>query len=499
MRHNPRRSPKKSAGYTLDSAEMVTSYLSTPTSEKVSTNPKIGNKTFRQVMDEQLAAAKAHRKKRQASGQYANKDPFIKFLRQRVSRLNYGVKVGRSVFPGLDTEKFLHRYNDRRFGAALKNDQFREHLAAERTFYFWADHKASTAEILVNIDTDCGKAHGGGTTEGGWKFMELLRDRLFPGLYIEPSTNGEGLHGYFVLQKEGVKNDEVRRVLKQLDAYLKKLATSVDADIACVEVKGLPPSVEYDEKGHIAHITFGQFAKLPRGRGVLDTCKVKFGDLVLLDPDEIKVEPKPDTIKIETAKAGSKQRFGSFDSRVVRQDTLDKLPELEKYAEKLLRQWTGGTSFKADRWNVTATDMAQFFALMLCIKPRPDDSLPVRAVGRLWEEVYLAGDFSRPWNHHRFRAIRDLLSHHGHIDWVDFRFQNLPERKGRSCRWQLGMMLKGVLSSLLMGETTVVDTADRLEDGPYEFHTPRWFNFALDRQRRWLAEAEEQVEMLLAA
>ena len=50
--------------------------------------------------------------------------------------------------------------------------------------------------------------------------------------------------------------------------------------------------------------------------------------------------------------------LGSFDSRVVRQDTLDKLPELEKYAEKLLRQWTGGTSFKADRWTVTATEAA---------------------------------------------------------------------------------------------------------------------------------------------
>lgn len=455
-------------------------------------------------MDEQLAAAKANRKKRKRSGEYANKDPLINFLRQRVSRLNYGVKVGRKVFPELDTEKLLQRYNDRRFGAsrfgaALTNDQFREHFAADRTYYFWADHKVSTPEILVMIDGDCGNAHGGGTTQGVKSFMEVVKEKLFPGLYTEASTNGEGVHGYFVLQKEGVKNDEVRRVLKQLDAYLKKLALSVEADIACVEVKGLPPSVEYDEKGNIVQITFGQFAKLPRNRGVLDTCKIKFGDLALLDLDEIKVEPKPETIKSETPKAGSKRHLGSCDSRVVRQDTLDKLPELEKYAEKLLRQWTGGTSFKADRWTVTPTDLAQFFALMLCIKPRPDDSLPVRAVGRLWEEVYLAGDFSRPWNHHRFKAIRDLLSRHGHIDWVDFRFQNLPQRKGRSCRWRLSMMLEGVLSSLLMGETTVVDTADRLKDGPHEFHTPKWFNFVLDRQRRWLAEAEEQVEMLLAA
>jgi hypothetical protein len=147
---------------------------------------------------------------------------------------------------------------------------------------------------------------------------------------------------------------------------------------------------------------------------------------------------------------------------------------------------------------VTATDVAQFFALMLSIKPKSDDSLPVRAVGRLWEEVYLAGDFSRPWNHHRFKAIRDLLSQHGHIYWVDFRFQNLPEGKGRCCRWQISFLLRGVLSSL-MGGTTVVDTVGRFPNGPHEFHTPRWFNFTLERERRWWAEAEDRVEALFAA
>jgi len=50
---------------------------------------------------------------------------------------------------------------------------------------------------------------------------------------------------------------------------------------------------------------------------------------------------------------------------------LDKMPELETFSSSLLRQWTGACSFKAGRWTVTATDVAQFFALMLCIKPRP--------------------------------------------------------------------------------------------------------------------------------
>ena len=102
--------------------------------------------------------------------------------------------------------------------------------------------------------------------------MELVRERLFPGLYLEPSTNGEGVHGYFILEKLGIKTDLVRQVLKNLDAYLKKLAASVGADIACVEVKGLPPSIEYDDNGNITahHLRpVGQAATRPRRAGHL--------------------------------------------------------------------------------------------------------------------------------------------------------------------------------------------------------------------------------------
>jgi hypothetical protein len=451
-------------------------------------------------MDDYLASAKARsrQEKRTRSGQYTNSDPFIKFLRQRVSRLNYGEKVaGYGVRPKLDTDRLVARYNECRFGAALRNDQFLDHFAGRQTFYFWADHRASAPEALVMIDIDAGEKHGGGTTQGCWRFAEVVKDRLFPGLHLEPSTHGEGVHGYLVLMKAGIRADLVRQVLKNLDAYLKRLAASVGADIACVEVKGLPPRIEYDGHGNITHVTFGQWAKLPRGRGVLDTRKVEYADLALLDPDEIKVEPRPEPEKPATVKAGAR-RPGSFDCRVVRQEVLDQLPELESLASSLLRQWTGTDSFKAERWLVTAADVAQFLALMHCIKPRPDDSLPVRAVGRLWEEVHRAGDFARPWNHHRFKAIRDLVSRHGHIDWVDFRFQYVPERKGRCCRWQIGFELRSALLSV-MGGATVVDTPAPLPDGPHEFHTPKWFNFALDRQLRWRAGAEDRLEALFAA
>lgn len=473
-------------------------YISTPDQDFFQEATFFEDQSFRKKMDSHFASCKAKgSKKSKGSGQYTNGDPLIKFLRNRISRLNYGVNVPDvGVRPELTTAKLIERYNGHKYGASLKNDQFADHFAANKTFYFWADHTASNPEILVLIDGDAGKKHGSGTTEGCWKFMELVKEKLFPGLYLEPSTHGEGVHGYFILEKEGIKVDLVRSALRNLDAYLKKLAESVGADIACVEIKGLPPRVSYDDKKNISHITFGLLAKLPRGRGVMDTCKVKYSDLAMLDPEEI-VVPEPEEPEVETIKVG-KLKAGSFDSRVVRQEVLDMLPELERYAENLLFQWTGATSIKADRWTVTATDLAQFFVLMQCIKPKPDDSLPVRAIGRLWEEVYLAGDFARPWNHHRFKAIRDLLSQHGHIDWVDHRFQNLPDGKGRCSRWRISYLLQRTLSSL-MGGTTVVDTAGQLPDGPHEFLVPKWFNFVSDRPRRWWTAAEDEVERLLAA
>ncbi len=44
-----------------------------------------------------------------------------------------------------------------------------------------------------------------------------------------------------------------------------------------------------------------------------------------------------------------------------------------------------------------------------------------------------------------------------------------------------------------------MDTEGRLPDGPHEFRTPQWFNFVRDRENHWWAEAEGQVELLMAA
>lgn len=463
---------------------------------------------FRQYMDRALdrAKAEAQRRKRprRRTGEYANNDPHIAFLRNRISRLNYAMKVEGvgKAYPELDKAKLVAKYNSTarpgRFGAALKNAQFRDHFAGAKTYFFWADHAVGTPEVLVNIDIDVGDEHGGGTPEGARRFAELIRDRVFPGMYYEPSTGGDGIHGYVVLQKKGIKCSEVRAVLKNLERYLKRLAEATGADIACVEIKGMPPGVRYDEKGGITDITFGSWAKLPRGSGVLDTRKVTFSELVDLDPDEIVVEVPVSRTPI-TEEAKSLRRSGSYDSRIVTQQILDRLPQLEKYAEKLLVQWHGASSLKAGRWTVTAEDLAQFFAVMLAIKPAPDDALPVRRIGELWQAVFEAGDFARPFNHHRFKAMRDLLSLHGHIDWIDHQYQNAKDGRGRACRWRLSDFLEYSLKSFSKGEATSVDTGDTVPDGPHEYRVPKWCNFASERDRKWYGWAERQANYMIAA
>jgi hypothetical protein len=66
------------------------------------------------------------------------------------------------------------------------------------------------------------------------------------------------------------------------------------------------------------------------------------------------------------------------------------------------------------------------------LNPNPDKSLPLARAERLWLALYQSGDFSRGWNHNRFKAVRDWLSSLGHILWHDNRYC-----LGKACRWEI--------------------------------------------------------------
>jgi hypothetical protein len=488
------------------------------------------DRSFREAMDARLAgakkAAKAKRKK-------PKRIPFATWLRKMVCRLNYGQKYpGTKPTPKLDAETLMRTYRKKRCGAAIDNEQFERHLDSRDTFYFWADHRSSTAAILVMIDID---VHDGiGTSGGAWQFAELVR-YLFPDIHLESSTNGEGVHGYLVISKEGISARRIKNVLTNLQVYLRELHRFSGADISCVEIKGGPPEVKFhDLTGDITEIVFGQLAKIPRQPAVMNTCTIEFADLVVFDAADIPTKfsglaahdckvsalarsarcvPTPCSSTSEAAAVPeSKKYIGSHDTRIIRQDVLDRLPSLERFAARLLYQWAGETQMKAGRWTVTPADLAQLFAVMMSLqrddegfdrrfKGKVGDALPVRQIGNLWQAAFKSGDFTRPFNHHRFKAMRDMLSEHGHIDWIEHRFFNFPEESGKKkrdgwcCKWRLGTLLRGVLDSLKYTPPTSVDTPESIPDGPHEFHAPTfspsifWYH-----ERACLTRAEDDID-----
>jgi hypothetical protein len=154
---------------------------------------------------------------------------------------------------------------------------------------------------------------------------------------------------------------------------------------------------------------------------------------------------------------------------------------------------------------VTETDFAQAVVLLRFFTENrnPDGSLPQRRVQELWTALYDAGDFTRPWNHHRWKAIRDWLSEMGWLDWQDHRYQIGTGRgDGQACKWRLHEEFVQQLDWLALhqeeGEASFVDTRV-IQRGPGEPLKPLryWFKQA-EEARIWL-EVEKAMDNLWAA
>ena len=77
------------------------------------------------------------------------------------------------------------------------------------------------------IDIDC---HKSGNPESAKAFADWLKDNYFPNLYHEPSTNGKGRHGYFVLFKDGCSDVAVANILKRSGEGSQEAAPGVPGD-----------------------------------------------------------------------------------------------------------------------------------------------------------------------------------------------------------------------------------------------------------------------------
>jgi hypothetical protein len=269
------------------------------------------------------------------------------------------------------------------------------------------------------------KSLGLGTPQGALAFAEHLKRVRFPGLYFEPSAGVKGIHGYIIVRKLGRSAKEVNAALHRLQDWLVAEAKRVNADIELVEVKGTCLDVTFNY-GMMETVKYGSFAKMPReAHRFQEWQNTTVLSLAELEGSQFEVNTQPEIFAIPTStvkKPKKKILAGSVTGSFITDEELACIPRYEA----LYNQMTSGKNLKARNFSVTAHDFAIALLLLQFFKknPNPDDSLPTKRVAKLWTALYRAeSEVQRPWNHHRWKAIRDFLSMRGHINWTDNRYQ----------------------------------------------------------------------------
>jgi hypothetical protein len=273
------------------------------------------------------------------------------------------------------------------------------------------------------IDIDVQKSKQFGTTAGALAFAKHLRT-ILPGLQCECSTNGKGVHGYFVLHKLGVTARDVNAIERTFEKWLKQEARRIGADIEDVEIKGTCPVFEY-ENGKLVKVKAGTNAKLPRG-DIRATAHIDITDLAKFVPVEEKV---PAVRRCPGASSSA-----SWCPKAITPDDFADMPRLRELALQLglPSQKCGG------RVAVTVEDMAVFLLLLRFFTNNMNENgtLPWARFEGLWTALYQAGDIERAFNPKRFAAIRNHLSSRvvdGEtlLDWEDETYS-----AGQACKWR---------------------------------------------------------------
>jgi hypothetical protein len=322
------------------------------------------------------------------------------------------------------------------------------------------------------IDIDCLKSRGLGSKEGAHGFADHLKMAYFPDLCIEPSTNGIGVHGYFVLHKLGVHARDVNGQLRLFEKWLKQEANKVGADIEDVEIKGTCPVFEY-KNGKIVGVRAGTNAKLPRG-DIRATTHIDITDLAKFVP----VEEKVPVVRKCTKGSSS----ASWCPKAITPEDLSDMPRLRALGVML-----GLPKAKCSgRVAVTIEDVAIFLLLLRFFTNNMNENgtLPWARFEGLWNALYLAGDVQRAFNPKRFASIRNHLSSlvvdgEALLEWEDETYS-----AGRACKWRATEKLMEMIEEE-REETSSTETAITILDG---YPRPR---------PSWQSQKEEKEQMTL--
>ncbi len=429
---------------------------------------------FREYMDRNKAARKARKLTEisiRSKPKYKNCEPRrraqstpqIRWLKNLICPFVYAEKTPDGIRPSVTKDAFIGRWNLKMGLPSLPNYKLLDHFDGRETIYFMGQGWEKADHTLGMIDIDVMKSKGIGSPAGARSFANHLNE-IWPDLYFETSTNGNGIHGYFVLRKRGADAKRTNEALKRFELWLINEAKKINADIEQVEIKGTCLDLTIQDRW-AQSVRFGAPAKLPRDVNrfdewtettVLRVCDLESSIYDVNDDvhntvseaelfedlnDEILQIPEP----VQVAKIKKVIVAGSVSGKFVNEDELAAIPAFEG----LYREWVP-KGLMAGKFRVTAHDFAVAMVLLRHFKSDAncDGSLPCRRVANLWTGLFEAGDIQRGWNHHRWKVIRDFLSERGHINWIDHRFE-LPiiikdengktdrrkSKRGIACKW----------------------------------------------------------------
>jgi hypothetical protein len=450
----------------------------------------------------------------------AKSTPPMSWLKELICPLVFGESTPVGVRPSLEKKALIGLWNQNLQLPKLANYRLEDHFNHLKTYYFFGNGNPKDDLTLVMIDIDVLKSKGLGTPQGGLAFAEHLRRAHFPGLYFERSTAGSGIHAYLLVRKLGRRASDVNAALGRRQAWLVAESERVKADIELVEVKGTCLDVTF-KFGLMESVKYGEFAKLPReahrfkewqATTVLTLAELEGSQFdVKAEVNAVAAADDPPTAAT-VKKAKKKIVAGSVTGKFVTDEELACIP---KY-EALYRQVTGGKNLKARKFAVTAHDFAIALVLLRYFKDNgnPDDSLPTRRVGKLWTALYRAEDaVVRPWNHHRWKAIRDFLSEQGHIDWTDNRYSYGEIVKGEyvrgiACKFTITDDFADTLDLVAAATTSSTGGASFVDTSVAAFIRskgngrpllPEPYPLRAEMERRFWKEAYEATETLWAA
>ncbi len=345
----------------------------------------------------------------------------IKFIKSLISKTNYGLKTTEGIRPSLTKKSIKNN-----FKKTISKKLILDHWFNKQTLYYYGNENENENFSLIMIDIDVNKKEKKGSFLGAKEFANLLKAKL-GNFYTEPSTNGEGIHGYLILDKCKKKSNHVNAILKEFESWLEVEKEKNNANIEMVEIKGTLHEIEYKNK-KISNIKFGTLAKIPRN----------IKEFIKYKNKNIKIHEIEKNFSIKE-KSKKKTSSGSISKKHINKEELSKLKEYEKISKKLF----GNEEIKAGKFSVLHKDIAIFLMLLNFFNKNKneDNSMPTKRAMMLWKKLYECEDeVDRAWNHHRWKKIRDLFSEKGLIYWIDNKYyfgdKSIGE-KGIACKWEV--------------------------------------------------------------